>query len=389
VDGTKDLTMTALADLAALEMDRVHTQGTYLNHAASSPLPRRSAEALRRYLDDREQVVPMYQQGRQDFDPTGLRASLGALMGAPAGAVAFVPTTTDGIAGVLRGIDWRPGDNAVVPADDFPGVVYAVLNLARLGVEPRLVPVDGHLDLDRLDAAVDARTRAVVASHVNWTTGYRIDLADLTAICRRVDAISVVDAIQSLGQTPVATQAAGVDVLLAGSYKWLMAVPGTAALYVSDRILAEVLPDRAGWKSMSRPRQATFPLPWSPDATRFHVGGQCDPALIALEQSVGLLLEVGAETIAERLRALQDRLLAGLPGCLRVASDLAPEHRSGILSVSTGDPDRDDLLVQRLAEARVIVARRGEGIRVTPHWHTRETDIDRFLEAAGEALGRS
>lgn len=381
--------MTALAELAARELARVHAQGAYLNHAASSPLPRRSAEALQRYLDDRERVVPMYQENRQDYDPTGLRAGLGALLGAPAGAVAFVPTTTDGIAGVLKGIDWRAGDNVVVPADDFPGVVYAVLNLARQGVEPRLVPVEGHLDLDRLDAAVDARTRAVVASHVNWTTGYRIDLADLAGICRRVDALSVVDAIQSLGQVPVAVQESGVDALLAGSYKWLMGVPGTAALYVSERILAEVLPDRAGWKSMTRPRQATFPLPWNPDASRFHVGGQCDPALIALEPSVRLLLEVGAEAVAERLRALLDRLLAGLPAPLRVVSDLAPEHRSGILSVTTGDPDRDDTLVQRLAAARVIVARRGDGIRIAPHWHTPEADIDRFLEAAGEALRRA
>jgi cysteine desulfurase / selenocysteine lyase len=246
--------------------------------------------------------------------------------------------------------------------------------------------VDRHLDLDRLEAAVDARTRAVVASHVNWTTGYRIDLADLAAICRRVEALSVVDAIQSLGQVPVAVQASGVDALLAGSYKWLMGVPGTAALYVSERILAEVLPDRAGWKSMTRPRQATFPLPWSPDASRFHVGGQCDPALIALEPSVRLLLEVGAEAIAERLRVLLDRLLAGLPAALRAASDLAPEHRSGILSVTTGDPDRDDALVQGLAAAGVIVARRGDGIRIAPHWHTPEADIDRFLEAAGAAL---
>ena len=379
--------MTALSELAAREMAQVHAQGAYLNHAASSPLPRRSAQALRRYLDDRERVVPMYQESRQDYDPTALRAKLGTLLGAPAGAVGFVPTTTDGIAGVLKGIDWRPGDNVVVPADDFPGVVYAVLNLARMGVEPRLVPVAGHLDLDRLEAAVDARTRAVVASHVNWITGHRIDLGDLVRICRRVEAYSVVDAIQSLGQLPIAAQAAGVDVLLAGSYKWLMGVPGTAALYVSERILAEVLPDRAGWKSMSRPRQATFPLPWSPDATRFHVGGQCDPALIALEPSVDLLLELGAEAIADRLRALQDRLLAGLPAALRVASDLAPEHRSGILSVTTGDPDRDEALVQRLARAAVIVARRGEGIRIAPHWHTPEVDIDRFLEQARAALG--
>lgn len=80
----------------------------YLNHAASSPLPHRSAEALRRYAADRERLVHLYQAGRQDYDCRALEA-------AP-GSVSFAPTTTDGVSGMLNGIDWRPGDNVLVPA---------------------------------------------------------------------------------------------------------------------------------------------------------------------------------------------------------------------------------------------------------------------------------
>jgi cysteine desulfurase / selenocysteine lyase len=378
--------VTALKDLAAREMSQAH-EATYLNHAASSPLPRRSAEALRQYVADRERVFHLYQAGRQDFDVSALRGKLGTLLGTPANAMAFVPTTTDGLSGLLNGIDWRPGDNLVVPANEFPGVLYAALNLARRGVEVRAMPVEGHLDLDRLGETLDQNTRAAVVSHVHWQTGHRIDLAEFSRICRGVGALSIVDAIQSLGQLPVEPVNAGIDALVAGSYKWLMAMPGTAVLYASERALDEITPDRAGWTSMETPVQGTPRFEWKRDATRFHVGGQCDPTLIVLERSVDLLLEVGVKAIAATLRGLTDRLIANLPEGLRVGSSLEPANRSGILSVTTGSSERDDALASRLVTAGVIVARRGNGIRVSPHWHNTAADIDRFLAVTGNALG--
>jgi len=375
--------VSTLQELAALEMA---LPGTYLNHAASSPLPRRSAEALREYVSDRERVVHLYQAGRQDYDCSALRAKAGALLGAPASAVAFVPTTTDGISGLLNGIAWRPGDNLVVPEDEFPGVLYAALNLGRRGVEVRQVPVEGHLDLDRLAAAADRRTRAVVASQVHWQTGHRIDLAELGRLCRDAGALSIVDAIQGLGQVPTDVTAAGIDLLVAGSYKWLMAIPGTALLCASDRALAEITPDRAGWTGMQTSVHATPRLEWKADASRFHVGGPCNPVLIALERSLDLLLELRVEVIADVLRTLLDRLIAGLPPELALGSSLEPAERSGILSVTTGSPERDDALASRLVAAGVIVARRGGGLRISPHWHNTPADIDRFLDETRAAL---
>lgn len=364
-------------------------EAAYLNHAASSPLPRRSAEALRKYVDDRERVFRLYQAGRQDYDIGPLRAKLGRLLGGvPAERIAFVPTTTDGIGAALNAVAWRNGDNVVVPANEFPGVLYACLLLAGRGVEVRQVPVDGHLDLNRLAESVDERTRAVAVSHVHWQTGHRIDLAALGAITARSGALAIVDAIQSLGQTPVEPAAAGIDVVVAGSYKWLMAVPGTAVFYAGERALAELTPDRAGWTSMATSVHGTPALAWAPDATRWHVGGQCDPTLIALEQSVDLLLDTGVAQVSRHAGALLDRLLERLPAGIRVHSSLEPADRSAILSLGTGDRERDDRLARDLVASGVIVARRGGGIRISPHGHNTEADIDRLAEGLAAGLER-
>ncbi len=369
--------------LDVLDEFPIAAEATYLNHAASAPLPRRSADVLRRYINDRQRLYHLYQAGTQDYDTTGLRKKLGALINAPPERVGFVPTTTDGIGATLNGVGWRPGDNVVVPANDFPGVVYACLHLAKRGVEVRQIPpTAGHLDLESLIAAFDDRTRAAVVSHVHWQTGHRVDLARFGAACQARGIIAIVDAIQSLGVLPLDATGTSIDVLVAGTYKWLLGIQGLAVLYLSERALATIVPDRAGWVSMRTSVYADPVLDWAPDATRFAVGGAADPALMVLDQSVGLLLEIGAAAIAAHTADLVDRLIQGLEqSAVSINSSLARPARSSILSVTTGEPDRDARLVRWLADRRIVVARRGPGIRISPHLHNSLADIDRLLAA--------
>ena len=107
------------------------------------------------------------------------------LVGAHADEIALVPNTTAGISLVAEGLDWRPGDNVVTLADEFPSNVYPWLNLASRGVETRRVPTDdGRLDLDELAAACDERTRIVSVSWVGFATGYRHDVERIVEIWR-------------------------------------------------------------------------------------------------------------------------------------------------------------------------------------------------------------
>ena len=277
---TSDSPSGGAARLAAHEFPH-QRDGVYLNHAASAPMPLRASRALRAYADDRERLFSLYQSGTQDYNLSVLQRKLASLIGAPADCLTLVPTTTDAIAGTINSIDWRAGDNIVVPANEFPGVLYPCLHLAARGVEARLVPVDAHADLDRVLAAIDGRTRAVALSHVHWQTGHRLDLDRLGAECRARGVLSIVDAIQSVGAVPVNLANADVDVLTAGAYKWMMAMPGTAVLYVSPRFLAATVPDRAGYKGMAVDTTAVVGAPriqWAAGAARFQVGGPINAA---------------------------------------------------------------------------------------------------------------
>ena len=128
-------------------------------------------------------------------------------------------------------------------------------------------------------------------------------------------------------------------------------------------------------------------LEWARGAARFLVGGRPDPVLIALEQSVDLLLELGVGAIAAHTANLIDRLLAGAAAAgVVVRSGLEPEHRSAIVSITTGNVSLDESLVRELARREIIVARRGAGIRVSPHCYNTLDHIDRLLGALSELV---
>src|SRR4051812_46715561 len=101
----------------------------YMNHASAAPLPRRSVErasALARRMSltgDRTWVE------RNEISD-GVRCLAARLLGArEPHEVAFVENTSTGLSLVAEGLDWRPGDNVVSAAGEFPSNAYPWMNL--------------------------------------------------------------------------------------------------------------------------------------------------------------------------------------------------------------------------------------------------------------------
>ncbi len=284
---------------------------------------------------------------------------------------------------VANTVDWRSGDNVVLAECEYPGVIYPWLNLVRRGVEVRMTPApNGQVDMDALVERMDARTRVVSISHVEWTSGYRCDVGRLGRLCRQRGIVLVVDAIQSVGVTPVDVQEMGADVLVAGCYKWMLGIPGTAVMYVRRDAMPALLPDRAGQAGVKTSMAARPDLVWKDDAMRYQVGSESTAALLVLESSLVLLLESGVERTHAHITALLDRLIPGLQRLgMTITSSLTPETRSTILSFTTGDAARDETLHKHLLEQNVIVSLRPHGIRVAPHFYNAPEDADALLRA--------
>lgn len=345
----------------------------YLNHASISPLPRPVQDAAHEAVDRLANepmsfFVPASAGDRLADIFTRFSTELAAFIhAARPHEVAPLTSTSAGMNALARAVDWSPGDNAVMCDVEFPSNVYPFMALAREGVELRLVPADqGGLSLDALARSVDARTRVVVVSSVQFLTGHRADLDALGAFCRERDILFVVDAIQSAGHIPVDVQATPIDVLMAGGQKSLMAAPGMGFLYVreavAERLRVGLVGVNAveGWEHWLRydliPRQA---------ALRFMMGTASLIDMAALLASVRFLSDLGLANIQAWTSHLAAVAMDDLSARgYEVITPRDPALHGPIATFRVPGSDLDQ--ASRTASA-YLAALKAAGIRITRH----------------------
>src|SRR3954466_12352307 len=95
----------------------------YLNHAAVAPLCQRSADAMKWLADDALLYGSLhYDKWMSAYE--GLRSATAALINAKPGEIAIVKNTSEGVATIALGIDWRAGDRIVAFKEEFPANYY-------------------------------------------------------------------------------------------------------------------------------------------------------------------------------------------------------------------------------------------------------------------------
>jgi len=366
---------------------------TYLN-AASIAL---SPQVVRERVQEFERTVGG--RGTVGFDDEaearayeGARAAGARLFGCMADDVAVTTSATE----ALNQIAWwlRPGEGEnVVSIDiDFPSVTYVWKRLARdTGVDVRLTNVlhdPGSLSYDSIERLVDEGTRVICVSHVQYGTGFRFDLQALSDLAHAHGAVLVIDATQSAGMMPLDVGRDDVDVMVAGSYKWLCAAFGAALCYVRPEISERFLPPFVGWRStIDPPNFDAVNMPLAPGVRAMEYSTVAYGSGMALGGAVEYLLDVGIERILEHDLRLTQRLVAGL-GALggRFISPVDGRPTTSIVGVRF--PGRDSREVhRRLGEAGVFTSHRLDAVRFSPHLYNDDADIDRALEIVARLVG--
>ncbi len=372
--------MTTLPDALRQHM-AVHQHYAFLNHAAVSPLPVPTRDAMIAFLDSQTQY------GRQRMDEwkprvAEARERIAQLINVRPEHITFTRNTSFGLNIVANGIDWREGDNVVVPHTEFVANVYVWRNLERLGVEVRFVPDrQGRILPEDVEAAMDARTRLLAVSFVEFQTGFRNDLAALKDICHRRGIPICVDAIQGLGVLPLDAAALELDFVSAGAHKFLLGPAGIGFLYIRPDWLPRLDRFLTGWMGTTDPMNFfAYDLPFRDDAWRYEEGSRSTVLIVGMNESLRLLLDVGIENIERQVRLVTDHLLDGLRrlGLEIITPHARWEERSAIVSFCPrGDAQA---LAKALDEAGIAVSERGGAIRISVHGYNTVEEIDRLVE---------
>lgn len=356
----------------------------YLNHAAVSPPPRRTVEAVTAQLRD------VAENGSLNYRKwlavkERARRQAAEMLGARPEQVAFTRNTSDGLSTIANGLDWRAGENVVTFGREFPSNVYPWLRLREaFGVEVRFCRErGGRVDLDEMLSMIDDRTRVVAISQVQYGSGYRADLERLGRAARARDALLVVDVIQGMGVLPVNVEAELIDAAAGACHKWLLTPEGVGLLYLSERARERVRPTLVGWTSVPEPEERdNFEQGWAEGALAWETGTAPTSLFHGLEASLSLLLETGIERIAAHLFEITDYLCERLEarGYEVVSSRLAAE-KSQIVCLRPKQEWTALALYSHLKKQSIVTAPRGMRLRVAPHFYNTIDDMEALLNA--------
>ncbi|HEX5758982.1 MAG TPA: aminotransferase class V-fold PLP-dependent enzyme [Thermoanaerobaculia bacterium] len=357
----------------------------YLNCAHLGPMPRVAVEATARAL---QLKTNPHRIPDRDFYavPDAFRRAVARLVGAAPSDIAVADSTTFGIMLVVNGLDWRAGDQVLIAARGFPANRFPWHWLERRGVEVIEVPDDPEVpEVERFAAAMSPRTRVVSMEWVSYRTGLRRDLAAVGALCRDRGALFVVDGTQGVGGLHLDLAATPCDLLACSGYKWMLGPYGVGFAYLTAETAERLVPHNVNWFRIAGAedftRLADCELELVPGASRFDKNATASFLdLAGATAAADYLAEITMRAVEAHVRALLDRLLAGLPTGYRPAGSLRPERRSNILCLAAATFEETRRAHERLIAAGVVVSLRDAAIRVSPGIYNTEEEIDRLLE---------
>ena len=354
----------------------------HFNHAGIAPMSVR----VRAAVEHVTQVMSEEGFDVDDYTETlgQLRSSLGTLVGVSPDQVSITRGTAHGISLLARGLDWKEGDNVVGARLEYPANLFPWMATRDRGVEMRLVePLHGRVTPEAVLSLVDGRTRVVALSFVQFWNGYRVDLAEIGAECRKRGVIFVVDGIQGLGVLPFDLEAMNADFVAAGAGKWLTDPPGVGFTAWRPELLERIDPILVGTGSVEDRLNYFEPtLKYAATARKFEESALSWLDIAAFSAAVGLLLEVGIEVIEEHVLGLSRRLAEGLVerGCNIIEPwPREPEESSGIVSFNRPGSTEAELL-RDLKAAGVITRSHRDFVRLSPHFYNTEEEVDRVLD---------
>lgn len=383
----------------------------FLDAACVSLIPKQSQNAISAFLE-MALVCPSEDASSHHVAMDAMRsvpvAEAAKLLKTHQDNIALVESTSHGINIAANSIPLEKGDNVLIGDTEFLQVAVPWSKKQKTeGIE--IKPVQSHdggvLTVQDFERQMDVGTKVVCVSSVQWTSGFRIDMNELSQLCRDRGVWLVVDAIQEMGAMEIDLSAQYADFLVAGGHKWLNAPFGCGIMFISDRALQQLEPDAFGYIALEAPAAGWVEYFQTPDITpyrtynfprkakTFEIGGTSNyPGAVGLGESLKLINAIGIEKAEQQIRKLTDLLHVELAKMgARIISQEDPAFRSGITSFSYySDPQKDKALLQKLLNHKIYISLRYTanvgGIRVSTHYYNNEDDILKLVSSIKECV---
>ncbi|MDQ6738493.1 MAG: aminotransferase class V-fold PLP-dependent enzyme [Gemmatimonadota bacterium] len=384
------MTGSALDELLAFRDEfPILERSNYLVSNSLGAMPRAVPERLADYAREWSELgVRAWAKGWWEM-PVRVGDAIAPLIGAGPGSVSMQPNVSIAQSIVLSAMDFSGERNTIVMTElDFPSVRYAIEELARkLGARVVVVPSDDGLTIDegRLLEAIDESVRLVCISHVLFKSAYVMDADAICAHAHSVGAMVSLDSYHSVGVIPVDVVRSGVDFLTGGVLKWLCGGPGAAFLYASPAVRGKLEPALTGWQAHRHPFAFAQEMDYADGIERWLTGTPSIASLFAATEGPSIVLKAGMDRIRDKsIRQTEWLIAAADSRGYRVHAPRDSARRGGTVAFDV--PNGREVAQYLLSRDIIVDYRVGAGIRVAPHFYTRDEELDACIGAIDECL---
>lgn len=364
-----------------------HTQNgqIYLNHAAISPLSLSVKQALTSFIDERHiSPIENLEGGMDLMEETRGLISNYINTDSPE-QISIMGNTSDAITAVAGGFDWQEGDEVILNTMEFPTNVHPFRILESKGVNIQYVPHQNHqISVESIAEYITPNTRMISISAVQFLGGFRANLKEIGALCKKHELFFVVDGIQALGATQIDVREANIDALAVGSHKWMMAPMGLGILYLSEPLSKKIKPVKTGWLSVEEPWDLfNYDQKWLPVNQHLEIGTPNMLGIAGLNASLKTMIDVGPDLITEQISYLTDYIYSRLKEDKRVSilTSAEKKNRLGIVTFSVHKNIDYDTVVDELKDQGITISSREGYFRFSPHYYNTTEEVDKAIEA--------
>jgi len=381
--------MDLLTSLVGSEQNRreafpICREKIFTAHAAVTALPRVVADAIIRYAEESAANFENFAALLKSIQET--RAAAAKLIGSTQDEIALIGPTSLGLSLFANGIEWQQGDEVLCYLEDYPANVYPWLNLRSRGVSIRLLrPAQpGAITPELVFEALTTKTRLVALASCNFLSGYRIDLNAIGQILRERGILFSVDAIQTLGAFPTTVEY--VDFLSADAHKWMLGPLAIGIVYVRRECFELCRPTLLGsWNVKAPGFIAQEEIEFQPTAQRYEPGAMNMLGIFGMKAGIDLLLEIGIDRIADRIRAIKSRLADGLLRLgFNILGPVTGPNTSGITTIWDSERNMQGVFERLTSEGIICSARQDRQgrpyLRFSPHFYNTEAEVEHILD---------
>jgi len=366
------------------------TEQVYLDAAANTPLPKYTAEGMRKYLD-----FHMYGpgEGRGAYANEALhqvKPLFAKLINAKPSEIGFVICTKAGESAVVNGLNIQGSGGNVVTNDlHYAGAIHDYIGRRKAGMDVRIVKNrDWHIDLGDMEKVVDNKTKLISITLVSNVNGHVENAEAISDLAHAHGAYVYADIIQAAGSVPVDVKALGLDFAACSNYKWLQGARGAGFLYVREDLQGSIVNymtfpgyvefNYSPWVTKANAAEDDFPYKPPKNASRYEAGNVSYIAYAGQYEALKRILALGVDNIYAHSKPMCDRLKKELPSLgYRL---ITPEGAKSSLVVVQAKNLKASMA--KLKAANIQVTKAGENrIRVSPALYNTMDDIEKLLKA--------